>query len=639
MFGKATLRIFCVGLIVLSTWLLSYSGWRGRILNPDLIPAANATIEFEQTGKFPEKSCLSSTCGYDPPGTSWLLLPGIIMFRDARLFEAPGTLILHCVTIAGFIVIGTLLGASDLGIFAAVFYSVGPRGLFFASSLWPRSHPAFCVWTIAFLLLYLKSRRSYYFGLAILTFGLGLLVFLEMAPMGIAFPLAIIFGPRSRRLAVYAAASVILVIAVWTPYLRFERTRNFEDLQTLLTRGECPVVPVSSYNWCSRSRTPVYATVTNHLVVPTVTLPQLSGPKSRFREFAGRLIGNVSPSFAVNWRGVEAEAGFPFLTSLRSVIFVLGLIAVFLRCSSKLTAHSKWRTSKKLLFIGGIVSIIVGAALNPRIIGMFTRSGTFYDLMSTYSSEALWLGVLLLALGGLLVVLARKEASEQISANPTGYQLLIGTYGVSWIFWALVGGDYRYFFWLWPMQALIMAVGIDLYFPIFSAGSVDSRRKWALVAAVAGLMAANGSFTNRVSGWVKGSWAGKDDPIVSILDQIADERRHESTRTTSIVYEIPVREYIPIVGALDRMYVPGMEYNLYLREKYALENSVQCVGVPTFAPDYLIRDEKRRLKSGIGEFVWFDVDSQLARNMNIVSRRGSITLLARVDRAISDSID
>jgi len=639
MFGKLTFRIVCVSLLALSTWLLAFSGWRGRILSPDLIPAANAAIEFVQTGKLPEKSCLSSTCGYDPPGTSWLLLPGVIMFRDTRLFEAPGTLILHGLTIAAFIVIGTVLGASEVGVLAAVFYSVGPRGLFYASSLWPRSNPAFCLWTLAFLLLYLKSRRSCYFGLAILTFGLGLLVFLEMAPMGIAFPLAIVFGPRGRRLAAYAAAGVIVVIAIWTPYLRFERTRNYEDLERLLARRECPVVPVSSYNWCSPTQTPVYVTVTNRLVMPTILSSEVSVPRLRLRRFAGRLIGNVSPSFAINWRGEEAETGFPFLTSLRSVIFVLGLVAVFTRCPPRLTEHSKWLTSANLLFIGGIVSILIGGALNPRIIGIFTRSGTFYDLMGTYSHEALWLGLLLLAIGGLLVVPRRKDAPEQILANPLGYQLLIGTYVVSWMFWALIGGDYRYFFWLWPMQALIMAVGIDWYLPIFCATAIDSRRKWVLVAAAAGLIAANGSFASRVSGWVRESWAGKNDPIIASLDQIADERKLGPTRTVRIIYEIAVREFIPTMGALDHMYVPGMEYNLYLREKYGLENEVQCVGVPTPLPDYLIRDENRRLKSGIGEFVWFDVDSEVSKNMSILSRKGSITLLAKEDPVGSDGMD
>src|ERR1700674_4413273 len=135
---KVAPRIVCGGLIVVATWLVAYAGWRGRAFSPDLVPPANAAIEFEHTGKLPEKSCLSSTCGYDPPGTSWLLLPGIMLFRDPRLFEAPGTLTLHGFTIAGLIVIGTVLGAAEGGLAAAALYSVGPRGLFFASSLWPR---------------------------------------------------------------------------------------------------------------------------------------------------------------------------------------------------------------------------------------------------------------------------------------------------------------------------------------------------------------------------------------------------------------------------------------------------------------------------------------------------------------------
>jgi hypothetical protein len=645
MFGKVTSRMVCGGLILVATWLVAYAGWRGRILSVDLIPSANAAIEFVQTGKIPQKGCLSSTCGYIPPGTSWLLLPGIIMFRDPRLFEAPGTLVLHGLTIAGLILMGALLGTAEVGVAAAALYSVGSGGLFFASSLWPRSHPALCVWTLAFLLLYLRSRRSYYFGLAILTFGVGLLVFLEMAPMGIAFPLAIVFGPRGRRLAAYIAGSVILVVAIWSPYLRFEGMRDYEDLKRLVVRENCPIVAVSSYNWCSPSRAPIYETVTNHLVTSALLSPEAQVPGSMLRRSVARLIGNLSPSFAINWRErdsvtgrVFSGPGFVFLTALRSVIFVLGLTTVFKRGAWKWMVGPNWQTSRRLVLLTGMSGVLVGGALHPRFIGLFARSGTYYDLIRTYSGEAFWLGILLLAIWGSLVARGWKDGPELTSASPTGYQLLIATYVVSWLFWALVGGDPRYFYWLWPMQALIMAMGIGFCLAIFCGSRVHPWNRWVSLALVVALIAANGSFVSQLSGWAKLSWSGQDDPIIASLDQIAEERRLAPAHTVRVVYETASRDFVLPVGTLDPVYLPGMQYDFYLREKYGLENEVQCVGVPTNPPDYVIRDDQRQSKSAIGEYIWFDMDSEVAKNMRVATRRGSIALLARAEPATSGAI-
>jgi hypothetical protein len=639
MFDKLGVRVACGGVILVATWLIAFAGWRGRVLGPDLIPPANAAIEFAKFGKIPEKSCLSSTCGYDPPGTSWLLLPGVMMFRDPRLFEAPGTLVLHGLTIAGLAVIGTLLGAAEVGIAAAALYSVGPRGIFFASSLWSRSHPALVVWTLAFLLLYLKSRRAYYFGLAILTFGLGLLVFLEMAPMGIVFPLAALYGPRGRRLVPYIFGGLVLVLAVWAPYLRFEASRRYDDLKRLLTRESCPVMNVSTYNWCSSRRSPIYITVTNQLVTSSLPFPETVMTGSLPRRFAARLIANASPSFAINWRETDsvtgrvyAGNGFVFLTGLRSLIFVLGLQTAFKRGAWKWTVLQNWQTTRRLLLLAGVTSVLVGGALQPRFIGLFTRSGTYYDLIRTYSGEACWLGIFLLAIWGSLAVRGWKDGSEFTSANPIGCQLLIATYAVSWLFWALLGGDPRFFYWLWPMQALMIAMGIE-FLLIICRSSVRPWNRWALFAIAAALMATNGRFVSQTSGWARSSWSGQDDPVIASLDQIAEQKGFAPVRTVRVAYETAVPGFVLPSGTLDPTYLPGMEYDFYLREKYGLENEVQCVGVPTSSPEFVIRDQQRQSKAAIGTYIWFDMDSEVTQNMHVVAKRGSVELLARGDSA------
>jgi hypothetical protein len=84
-------------------------------------------------------------------------------------------------------------------------------------------------------------------------------------------------------------------------------------------------------------------------------------------------------------------------------------------------------------------------------------------------------------------------------------------------------------------------------------------------------------------------------------------------------------------STLDSAYLPGMEYDCYLREKYGLENEIQCIGAPTTPPGFVIPDEQRQSKAAIGEYLWFDINSEVTKNMHIVAKRGSIELLARRD--------
>jgi hypothetical protein len=181
------------------------------------------------------------------------------------------------------------------------------------------------------------------------------------------------------------------------------------------------------------------------------------------------------------------------------------------------------------------------------------------------------------------------------------------------------------------MQALIMAIGIGFCVAIFFGSSVHPWKKWLALAAVAALIAANGSFMSQLSGWAKASWSGQDDPLLASLDQIAEERRLAPARPVRIVYEVASRDFVLPFGTLDRVYLPGMQYDFYLREKYGLENEVQCIGVPANPPDYVIRDEQRQARTAIGEYIWFDMDSEVASNMRVVARRDSIALLERAE--------
>src|SRR3954469_15120862 len=80
---------------------LSIQSWRSRITTFDLITAVESAQEFVTAGRIPDRGILTSFGSYTPPGTVWLMVPGVLTFKDPRLFEYVG---------AGVLYVGTLLG-------------------------------------------------------------------------------------------------------------------------------------------------------------------------------------------------------------------------------------------------------------------------------------------------------------------------------------------------------------------------------------------------------------------------------------------------------------------------------------------------------------------------------------------------
>ena len=67
--------------------LLMLQGWKSRIPGFGVITAIEAAQEFIDHHRLPEKGAITSSESFTPPGLTWLMLPGVLMARDPRLFE------------------------------------------------------------------------------------------------------------------------------------------------------------------------------------------------------------------------------------------------------------------------------------------------------------------------------------------------------------------------------------------------------------------------------------------------------------------------------------------------------------------------------------------------------------------------
>jgi hypothetical protein len=220
--------------------LLMYSGWReqGPIDSPDILAHQANAIDLLRHGIIPYRGQGLSYSGWGPPGTSFLMLPGVLLMPDPRLAEVPGAVLLHFGTLLFlYLIVRGWIGrgaAWAVVALAGVLPFTGP-------TLWPNGHPFFVVGMLYFLIRWVRDRSPHAFSAALLLAGLGMYVYFTIAPALIAMALiALIYRrPVSWR---SLAATIVFLLLVWFPYLRFEAGRGFVDIGNMILRRDLTVV-------------------------------------------------------------------------------------------------------------------------------------------------------------------------------------------------------------------------------------------------------------------------------------------------------------------------------------------------------------------------------------------------------------
>ena len=227
----------------LAAWSLGawheIAGAPGRFVGMDFLLHFHALEAFFERGEWPSRGHITSLGSFAPPGTAWLLLPGWWFFDDLRRAETVGTLVLHGFTLWGIAVLGARIGGEKTAILAMLFYASSPRGLFFASSLWPVGHTVFVIWLVVFAARWITEKRARFLCGALLTWAAGGFVFLATAPTIFLLPFAAFLGkirpPLRSILPVFGAAATVS-LALWWPYLQFQSERGWADLWSQISR-------------------------------------------------------------------------------------------------------------------------------------------------------------------------------------------------------------------------------------------------------------------------------------------------------------------------------------------------------------------------------------------------------------------
>ena len=243
--------IALVLLVTAMSMLLTAQGWKSRMLAFDLLPYMYATHEFLESGTLPQHGDTGSYGSYKPPGTAWLMMPGAILLGDPRAVAYVGTGLLHFATLLGILFLGWRAFGPWPACLAVILYGLSKHGLFLAGSLWPNGRPDFYVWIVLFTGLWAMRRDPRLLAAALLVWGLGMYVDMAIAPALLILPVVwLLYRPPGRPVPVLVAGLVLLII--WSPYLRLEATRGFADVKSMLfLRYILPTEPRQS--WCDPS--------------------------------------------------------------------------------------------------------------------------------------------------------------------------------------------------------------------------------------------------------------------------------------------------------------------------------------------------------------------------------------------------
>ena len=216
--------------------LLLYSGWRemSPYDSPDILAHQGNAIDLIRHGIIPFRGQGLSYSGWGPPGTSFLMVPGVLLMSDPRLAEVPGAVLLHFGTLLFlFLIVRDLFGRGPAWAAVAIAGFLPITG----PMLWPNGHPFFVVGMFYGLMRWVRDRSPHWFSAALLLAGLGMYVYFTLAPALVAMAvIALVFRrPLSGR---SIAAVMAFLFLVWLPYLNFEAGRGFVDIGSMLLRRD-----------------------------------------------------------------------------------------------------------------------------------------------------------------------------------------------------------------------------------------------------------------------------------------------------------------------------------------------------------------------------------------------------------------
>ncbi|MEO8677451.1 MAG: glycosyltransferase family 39 protein [Vicinamibacterales bacterium] len=483
-----TSRLAAIGVVLigLSGLVVALQGWQARGPDSDVVGAIVRAVALVDRGHIPQRGTLTDNNSFRPPGTSWLAVPGVLMFSDPRLVALAGSTALYLGTLAGVFALGRYYFGTSVALFATLLYAFSAVPLDLAGNLLPRGHPFFCTWMVYCAARWVDARRGGWLAAACLLWATGMYVHMEMAPLLLVLPvLWWRYRPPVNWWALGAAAAVALVM--WSPYLAFERDRGFMDLQSQLLLRHLERHSVEQVEWCGDAPEP------NPQFVVETTPWAPRAMVARVPAMADLIVWNLES------RVLGGE--FILLALLGGALLTAGAFRGRPRREAPSPAlGSPAVGAATLVAIAIVVSEFALRWIAPPASGLS-------DVLLGARHFYVWLivlAVLWLALDGRFEPIAagfRRSWRRDRDAR-----VLVIAFLVPATILVLLTVDLNRMLGIWPLQVLLLAAFVDGYRRCQPA---SSWRGWALALLVTAVIMANLVALSRIRGWISDGWSGR----------------------------------------------------------------------------------------------------------------------------------
>jgi|SoiMethySBSTD1v2_1073268.scaffolds.fasta_scaffold00140_46 dolichyl-phosphate-mannose-protein mannosyltransferase len=597
-------------LLVVCGVALALQGWRGRIPTIDLVPHYLDAVAFVRDGAIPTRGTISGYLAYNPPGPTWLMVPGAFLTDDPRLIEFFVSALLYAATMLGIYSLARTAFGRATAILATSLYAFSEIGLFVAGTLWPRAPiQPFVVWMVYWLQRWAVRQEAGGLPMALGIWAAGMYVFMEIAPAILLVPF---FWYRYRppvRLTQVAVA-IVAGLALWWPYLVYEAQHDYRDLQSMVLRAEVDDSAPRGQQWCDRQLTLIGADGQPVAAADRTPGAPESGGVLRRAALAGYR-GLVRVRGAIDNAITGAVGGtLPHAPGADVVLFgaaALSLIGVALGS----TALGPFVLSRPIRH--WTLGVVIGAAFVGMgvvapylLVPVLSADGSIEratrDALDTLRMLSVGAGVLLIVVRPLWMGLARVTATlHGTSASSSTQRFLLFAVVVPWAALLVLVEPERSerFWWLWPLVAIFLAALV-----FHSVGTETVRRRLVAAVVVVILMAATWvTPTNiaRLESWRTAGWAGHDADEIRAVEYVA--ARAGGRRDVRLGYQVPFFRGIPGLSAVDSRFKVGAELDLMLAYKHGIANMSRCAEGVSPSDDYRLVDVTGHAPPGTYRFV------------------------------------
>jgi hypothetical protein len=531
------LIIFAAGTV---TMLVRYQGWKSQELaNLDMFPYYQGVQDFLSTGRVLEKGELSSYSSDNPPGTFYLILPGILLTPDPRLQDLAGNTILVYGTLIFLYLVAREVAGRVVALPATVVFALSRLGFM---GVYPIGHPIFILASLYFLLLWINRRAAWALGAVVAILAYGLYVDLAIIPFLFVIPvLWLIYRPPLGWKSLLVSG--LFGLLIWFPYLRYEYTRGFMDMASLLLMR-----PENSV-WKNTSTSPIYcyATEPGENDVPNgVYLPYIGGSEIQKRVVyplpgwknqaayeSCRILMNIDRNFDGDFFLLGANRYFD---SILWWVFMTGWITFgwvvmrgwrpMQRIIHTVAVRRKW-IPLALAAAGALVFYLLAT---PAILEQFAADKSIDHNISLAVTQFreympwIWLAICL----GLYLSVYIPDP------NPDNVILFIA-FSLPWIILLVLAepGRPERFWYMWPLQVLVMVLFLRWLVERFHRARPAF---WILVIALGVALLPIPFDVERISNGLANGYAGSDSDQWKVAEFLSGEAKTEGVDSLRVEY-------------------------------------------------------------------------------------------------------